>query len=207
MCIVCVVVQNVSLYLSVCLSVCLCVCAFSVSSNAVYIGVHIRRADMVTDYKYTVADTGYFRRAVLYMTRKFPNNQLVFVVCTDELLWSKLHFSKAVAYSANRVTVGIHGNSAIGNHNDSYVIRTTTTTTTTTNNAIVVFSEDRRAEEDLAILSSCNHTIMSVGTFGWWAGYLAGGVTVYYRNFPRRGAELMPLFSRADFFPPEWIGL
>ena len=187
------------------------VCVFSVSSDAVYIGVHIRRADMVTDYKYTVANAGYFRRAVHYMTWKFPNNQLVFVVCTDELPWAKLHFTKAVAYSLDHVTMGIHGNGAIGYRNDSDVISTTTTATTTTattttSKAVVVFSEGHRAEEDLAILSSCNHTIMSVGTYGWWAGYLAGGITIYYRNFPRRGAELMPLFSRADFFPPEWIG-
>ena len=167
---------------------------------------------MVTDYKYTVADAGYFRRAVHYMMRNFSNNQLVFIVCTDELEWSKQHFTNAVTHAMDQLTIGIHGNSAIGNHNDSDVINTTTTTTTTTTStttkrAIVVFSEGRRAEQDLAILSSCNHSIISVGTYGWWAGYLARGITVYYRNYPRKGAELMPLFSRDDYFPPEWVGL
>ena len=29
--------------------------------------------------------------------------------------------------------------------------------------------------QDFAFLASCNHTIISHGTFGQWAGYLAGG--------------------------------
>ena len=29
--------------------------------------------------------------------------------------------------------------------------------------------------QDFAFLSSCNHTIISHGTFGQWAGYLTGG--------------------------------
>ena len=28
---------------------------------------------------------------------------------------------------------------------------------------------------DLAVLSSCNHTILTHGSFGHWAAYLAGG--------------------------------
>ena len=28
---------------------------------------------------------------------------------------------------------------------------------------------------DLAVLALCNHTIMDYGTFGMWAGLLAGG--------------------------------
>ena len=28
---------------------------------------------------------------------------------------------------------------------------------------------------DLAILSRCNHTILSYGTFSFWAGFLSGG--------------------------------
>ncbi len=28
---------------------------------------------------------------------------------------------------------------------------------------------------DLALLAACNHTILTYGTFGFWAGFLAGG--------------------------------
>ncbi len=30
---------------------------------------------------------------------------------------------------------------------------------------------------DLALLAACNHTILTYGTFGFWAGFLAGGGT------------------------------
>lgn len=62
-------------------------------------------------------------------------------------------------------------------------------------------------EVDLAILASCNHTIATVGTFSWWAGYLAGGITVYYKNFPANGSEIASVFHAEDYFPPTWIGL
>merc|ERR1711892_898675 len=33
-------------------------------------------------------------------------------------------------------------------------------------------------EEDLALVSSCNHTLIGYGTFGLWGGFLAGGEVV-----------------------------
>jgi len=171
-------------------------------ADAVYIGVHIRRTDMLFDPKYTVADVEYFRRAVHFVTRVFSGRQLVFVVCTDDVFWSKQNFPDTVSREINHVTLVFDGD---GNHsNDSGVANRTAANET---RAVVVFSVRHGTEEDLAILSSCNHTIMTVGTYGWWAGYLAGGITIYYRNFPSRGSELWQWFSREDHFPPDWIGL
>ena len=31
----------------------------------------------------------------------------------------------------------------------------------------------------MAILAACNHTIITAGSYGFWAGYLAGGTVVY----------------------------
>lgn len=59
----------------------------------------------------------------------------------------------------------------------------------------------------LALLASCDHVIMSTGTFGWWGAYLAGGKTVYYKNYPRKGSILARGFKRNDFFLPAWVGL
>ena len=156
---------------------------------------------MVDDQKYTVADVRYFRRAVRFMMRKFPQ-QLVFVVCTDDTSWSQENFPNVVSRAINYETAGVHGNRS--NHSNSDSVNKTTAKP---RSVVVVFSEDRSAAEDLAILSSCNHTIMTVGTFGWWGGYLAGGLTVYYRNFPAKGFELYQHFSREDHFPPGWVGL
>jgi len=168
---------------------------FRLTSDAVYIGVHIRRSDMASDPKYTVADVGYFRRAVHFMTQKFPGCRLVFVVCTDDLAWSLNNFPNAVIREIQ------HHNDNINPSDEKNV------TTANITSAVVAFSEHHRPEEDLAILSSCNHTIMTVGTFGWWAGYLAGGVTIYYRNFPSRDYQLFYEFSREDHFPSHWVGL
>ena len=35
------------------------------------------------------------------------------------------------------------------------------------------------AKEDLALASSCNHSIIDVGSYGFWGAYLAGGETIY----------------------------
>lgn len=34
-------------------------------------------------------------------------------------------------------------------------------------------------ELDLAVLAACNHSIMTLGTFGFWGSYLAGGEVLY----------------------------
>jgi galactoside 2-L-fucosyltransferase 1/2 len=60
---------------------------------------------------------------------------------------------------------------------------------------------------DLAILSYCNHTILTVGTFGWWAGWLTGGKTLYYKNFPRPDSSLASEYGREDYYPSDWIGM
>ncbi|XP_060583087.1 galactoside alpha-(1,2)-fucosyltransferase 2-like [Ruditapes philippinarum] len=65
----------------------------------------------------------------------------------------------------------------------------------------------KKPEVDLAVLSMCNHTIMTTGTFGWWASWLAGGTTVYYKNYVKEDSVLRQQFSSdfSDFFYPGWI--
>ncbi|XP_043915576.1 galactoside alpha-(1,2)-fucosyltransferase 2-like [Protopterus annectens] len=60
---------------------------------------------------------------------------------------------------------------------------------------------------DFAILSHCNHTVMSIGTFGFWAAYLAGGDTVYLTNFTLPDSEFLKLFHYDAAFLPNWIGI
>ena len=44
---------------------------------------------------------------------------------------------------------------------------------------------------DLAIMSKCDHMIISGGTFSWWAGWLCTGTTVYYgARLPTNGTPL-----------------
>ncbi|CAL4151127.1 unnamed protein product, partial [Meganyctiphanes norvegica] len=43
----------------------------------------------------------------------------------------------------------------------------------------VIFTELNSDVEDIALLASCSATAMTVGSFGWWAGFLSGGEVVY----------------------------
>ncbi|KAK3879544.1 hypothetical protein Pcinc_015880 [Petrolisthes cinctipes] len=43
----------------------------------------------------------------------------------------------------------------------------------------VFFSQGFSPGEDMALLASCNHSIITVGSFGFWTAYLAGGEVVY----------------------------
>lgn len=76
-------------------------------------------------------------------------------------------------------------------------------------NVAVVFSQFSALspEFDLALLAHCNHTIMTVGSFGWWAAWLAGGETVYFRDFPRLGSSLRENFRMGDYYLPQWIAM
>jgi galactoside 2-L-fucosyltransferase 1/2 len=44
-----------------------------------------------------------------------------------------------------------------------------------------VFANPR--DIDMCALSMCNHTIITVGSFGWWSAWLANGTTVTFDVF------------------------
>ena len=75
------------------------------------------------------------------------------------------------------------------------------------NRVNITFSEGHSDGEDLALLASCNHTVITVGTFSWWAAWLANGTTVYYADFPRRGSSLSNRSHIKEYYPPKWIGI
>jgi hypothetical protein len=71
----------------------------------------------------------------------------------------------------------------------------------------VVRVMNNSAGEDMAILSGCDAVIMSTGSFGYWAGWLANRTVVYYENWPRKGSPLAAQCNAADYFPRTWIAL
>ena len=61
---------------------------------------------------------------------------------------------------------------------------------------------------DLAILSNCNHTIMTYGTFGFWGGYLAGGEVLYFDKFLKPNTTFtLEKFLFEKMYPPYWKGI
>ena len=73
----------------------------------------------------------------------------------------------------------------------------------------VHFEENNSREVDLAVLSSCSHVITTVGTFGWWAGWLSGGLVTYYKWPAMPGSPKRKDYSNdySDYFMQQWIGL
>uniref|UniRef100_A0A452SYW3 L-Fucosyltransferase n=1 Tax=Ursus maritimus TaxID=29073 RepID=A0A452SYW3_URSMA len=61
--------------------------------------------------------------------------------------------------------------------------------------------------KDFALLTQCNHTVMTIGTFGIWAAYLAGGETIYLANYTLPDSPFLKLFKPEAAFLPEWIGI
>ncbi len=146
----------------------------STSQQYIKVGIHVRRGDFlhahIHKYGYTVADAGYFSRAMAYFTERYARVQ--FVVCSDDIGWAEQNILPK-RNSDTRIT----------------------------------FSRGHRDFEDLAILALCDHTIMSVGSFGWWAAWLAGGTTLYYKNWPEKYSELYYKVDKESYFPAEWIAL
>ena len=71
----------------------------------------------------------------------------------------------------------------------------------------VIFSPFTDPIVDMAILSLCNHTIITSGSFGWWGAWLANGTVVYLRDFPKKGSALDKGFIRDEYYFPHWIGM
>ncbi|XP_059146492.1 galactoside alpha-(1,2)-fucosyltransferase 2-like [Physella acuta] len=75
------------------------------------------------------------------------------------------------------------------------------------NDSDVKLLEPDSAENHMSILSRSDHVIISGGTFGWWAAWLAKGFTIYFKGFPIPNSRLSHDLNRKDFYPPSWIAL
>ena len=72
----------------------------------------------------------------------------------------------------------------------------------------VIFSIFKEPVLDMAILSLCNHTLITSGTFGWWDRWLSGGTVVYWKGFPRPGSFIEEnVLFKGEYYPPHWIGI
>uniref|UniRef100_A0A667HPU9 L-Fucosyltransferase n=1 Tax=Lynx canadensis TaxID=61383 RepID=A0A667HPU9_LYNCA len=74
----------------------------------------------------------------------------------------------------------------------------------------VVFAGDgveTSPAKDFALLAQCNHTVMTIGTFGIWAAYLAGGDIIHLANFTLPHSPFRWIFKPQAAFLPEWMGI
>ena len=131
----------------------------------VLIGIHIRRTDYVgilkslhgTDW----VGREYFLRAMEYFRHKYNDptvgTKAFFLATGDDMTWVRTNLGKI----DDVVPVGTEGDQEFTkNHDSAGSIGT-----------------------DLATLALCDHIILSHGTFGVWAGLLAGGEVVMPDEF------------------------
>ncbi|KAK2143748.1 hypothetical protein LSH36_816g00024 [Paralvinella palmiformis] len=66
----------------------------------------------------------------------------------------------------------------------------------------ITFATNHSAEVDMAILTSCDHVIISNGTFSWWVGWLCRGTTVRYKQMPKYKSYVYNMTS-GGHWPPD----
>ena len=76
-----------------------------------------------------------------------------------------------------------------------------------TGQKIIYCSQTSTPAVHMALLASCNHSIITAGSFGWWSAFLSGGKVVYDKNFPRKNSPLSKEYTAADYYLPNWIGM
>lgn len=144
--------------------------------DVILIGIHVRVGDLIFDSNiergYSIARPDYFTAAMEWFQHRFPHDQLLFILATDDRKWCRDNFP----YKSSRKFP-------------------------------VVLTALGPDVQDLGILAACNHTIITVGSFGWWAAWLSGGITVYYQNFPRFNSSLAREYVLDDYYPDKWIAM
>jgi galactoside 2-L-fucosyltransferase 1/2 len=68
-----------------------------------------------------------------------------------------------------------------------------------------VYYSNNTQDVDLAMLSMSDAVIMSTGTFGWWAAWLANKTTIYYKNYPRIGSRFARSMNTTNYYCPSWL--
>uniref|UniRef100_A0A0N5AN99 L-Fucosyltransferase n=1 Tax=Syphacia muris TaxID=451379 RepID=A0A0N5AN99_9BILA len=157
----------------------------SYETNITYVGLHVRMGVDVTlniknvAHGHTTATKEYFMHAMDYFRNKYGN--VLFIIASDNPNWVR----REIKPQAHVLFVEVMNASS----GEIYVLKT------------------HQREIDLATLTLCNATILSTGTFSWWAGYLANGEAIYYQNWPLKDSVLDFMVQKSDFFMPTWISM
>lgn len=149
--------------------------------HTVYVGVHVRRGDLASKYLY---DYGFNWGNATYISHAMLHfidrfSHVTFIVCSDDLDWCRYNMTLEIPNELS-------------------------------NRYVVHFCEKEHPPiVHLGILTACNHSIITGGSYGWWSAFLTEGHTVYYKGYPRPSSQFDMHFSpsRSDYYLPEWIGL
>jgi galactoside 2-L-fucosyltransferase 1/2 len=150
-------------------------------TQTVYVGVHVRRGDTTSK---VVRERGFESANATYISHAMLHfidrfSHVTFIVCSDDLDWCRYNMTLEIPNELS----------------NRYVVR--------------FCNKGHPPVVHLGILTACNHSITTGGTYGWWSAFLTGGHTVYYKGYPRPSSQFEKQFSpsQSDFYLPGWIGL
>ncbi len=137
--------------------------ALITSSDATWVGIHIRRTDIM--YQKVEASPAYIYAAMDFFRTRY--SRTLFVIGSDDKQYCVENF---------------------GNLTD-----------------VILTSPSFSPAEDLAILSICQHTIVTAGTFGWWAAFLAGGDTLHDNKYLSNITGTDNNCAKEDYYLPSFL--
>ncbi|XP_067013902.2 galactoside alpha-(1,2)-fucosyltransferase 2 isoform X1 [Anabrus simplex] len=134
--------------------------------QVIFVGVHVRRTDYKDQIKllYNATEEAgvvYYQRAVSWMRSTLSEEangravNIAFIVTSDDPTWCQETLIPALSGPSD---------DSLGQFEVYWGGQGDITT----------------PEQDLSLLSACNHSIISYGTYGIWAALMAGGHTVVY---------------------------
>jgi galactoside 2-L-fucosyltransferase 1/2 len=133
------------------------------ASDATWVGIHIRRTDIMMQK--VEASPAYIYAAMDFLRTRY--SRTLFVIGSDDKRYCVENF---------------------GNLPD-----------------VILTSPSFSPAEDLAILSICQHTIVTAGTFGWWAAFLAGGETLHDNKYLSNLTGVDNLCAKKDYYLPSFL--
>ena len=170
-----------------------------IAAGRLVISIHVRRGDVLKPEArklgFCHAPKEYFDNAMRYMLNLFPHS--VFLVTSDDISWCIDNIKPPILrdlLSEAKLSKIKHDNPKI----KSSVFD---------ERVPIVYSQSRSSWDDFSMLMLCNHSIISVGTFGWWGAWFAKGHVVYYDGFPLPGSKIDYETNKEDFFPSDWVAL
>lgn len=108
-----------------------------------YCSIHVRRGDyLLHPTKHPVINGEYLANAITHIFNRTGVTQ--FIVCSDDIPWCKNWFTNIFAIDGNGIKTEMS----------------------------FLFSINRTEIEDIKLMASCDHNIISNSSFSWWGAYL-----------------------------------
>lgn len=183
----------------------------------ILVGVHVRHFDITkfkffTDLGFQAPPDDYYQRGMSWYLRSYKN--VVFVISSDDVEYVRdvilpicngLVNDSNVVSSSRQLTQDLTSNAKDGGLTPNMPTRGLVNATSRGLRCRLVISDTPAI--DMMVLASCNHSLISVGTFGWWSAWLANGHVIYYKYPARENSKLASKFNYPDYYPPHWMAL